>query len=244
MSTDAFDNKAVTATFIILSYLRPQNIGRILSAIHQSRSCGRIILSNNNPKIDIQPYVDTTMQKLEIVNQTERWEAVARFCIARETPGRYFVCIDDDLFLTPMQIDALVGRLAADPSVPHGIWGERHGVYIDAAGEERLKLEAGLCNFSGEIDVINRAYAFTAQHVERFFELMAAMGIDDPRKLGRCDDILLSYSGSGRPRCHDLGPLEDCPTSNTEGIALWREPGFFDLRIQRLLQLKRLLGDR
>jgi hypothetical protein len=59
--------------------------------------------------------------------------------------------------------------------------------------------------------------------------------------LGPADDILLSFSGDGSPKCHNLGLLDNCPTSSEEGIALWKEKGFFDKRIQTLFQLRQLL---
>lgn len=226
-----------TATFIILSYARPQNIQRMLEAIIKARTCGRIILSNNNPEIDILQFIDPSPDVLEVVQQSERWEPIKRWCIARECEGEFFVCIDDDLFLTTKQIDMLVGQLVADPSVPHGVWGSR---MIDVKGRG-IRLKRGVFNYSGEVDVISRAYACTRAQVQQMFELMARLGVQDPRALGRGDDILLSFSGEGRPRCHDLGPLENCLTSNQKGIALWREEGFYQARLklfQRLLKLR------
>jgi hypothetical protein len=222
-------------TFILLSYARPQNIQRIIDAIMKAESCDRIILSNNNPHIDILKYIDPAPEVLEVIQQREKWEPVKRFVIARECESEFFVCIDDDLFLTSRQIDLLVEQLRADPSVAHGICGER----VQLVGK-RYKLNLGITNFSGEVDVINRAYAFTRHHVQQFFELMEYLGVQDPRQLGRGDDILLSFSGAGRPRCHDLGPLESCPTSDQEGIALWREKGFFEQRVKKFGKLSRL----
>ncbi len=235
MQANSQQECAPSATFIILSYARPQNIQRMLDAIVNARSCGRIILSNNNPEINILNYIDPSPEVLEVVQQTERWEPVKRWCIARECGGEYFVCIDDDLFLTSKQIDMLVDQIVAEPRVPHGVWGEK--ITVEGGG---FKLERGLFNYSGEVDVLNRAYAFTRSHVRRIFDLMAYLGVEDPRTLGRGDDILLSFSGTGRPQCHDLGPLENCPTSNQKGIALWREEGFYQERLKKFQRLHRL----
>ena len=224
-----------SATFIILSYARPQNIQRILDTILKAGSCGRIVLSNNNPDINILEYIDPSPEVLEVIQQEERWGPVKRFCIARECESEFFVCIDDDLFLTSRQIDLLVDQVLAEPSVPHGVWGEKITIERNV-----FKLERGLFNYSGEVDVINRAYAFTRNHVQRFFELMEYLRVEDPRNLGPGDDVLLSFSGTGRPKCHDLGPLENCPTSDQEGIALWREKGFYEQRLKIFHQLSRL----
>jgi hypothetical protein len=241
MRKDRETENGKSADFIILSYARPQNMQRLLDAILNSRSCGKVVLSNNNPAIDILDYVDPSPESLEIIQQKEKWEPVKRFCIAREIQSEYFVCIDDDLFLTTAQIDQLVDRMIAEPDVPHGVWGAQFGFEPDGPNTVRPRLESGVHNYSGEVRLINRAYAFTRKHVERFFELMEFLGIEDPRDLGPADDILLSYSGTGRPKCHDLGPLENCPTSDQEGIAVWKEQGFFEKRVEKLVQLTQLL---
>ena len=90
-----------------------------------ARSCDQIVLSNNNPHIDILDYVHPAPGVLTILQQKERWEPVKRFCIAREMQSQFYACIDDDLFLTSDQIDSMVEGVAADPGVPHGVWGER-----------------------------------------------------------------------------------------------------------------------
>lgn len=231
------------ATFISLSYARPQNIQRIVDTILQAQSCGRLLLSNNNPDIDIRAHLDRATERLTVLQQTEHWPAVKRFCLAREEAGDYFVCIDDDLFLTVEQIDGLVARLIAEPAVPHGIWGANVRFRRNAQGGDVVLLQGGLRNIEAPVRIINRTYAFTAAHVQRFFELLALLGIEDPRALGPADDIVLSFSGTGAPLVHDLGPLEDCPTADLPGVAVWQEPGFFDRRSEKLFQLRLLFGE-
>lgn len=241
--TDAVRSPASSATFVQLSYARPGNIQRIVDTVLQARCCGRLILSNNNPDIDILDFIEPDPERFEILQQTERWGAVKRFSIAREAGGEFFLCIDDDLFLTVDQIDTLFDRLRAYPAVPHGIWGAKAEIGTAPTGQPVLKLERGVRRKDTEVRIINRAYAFTRLHLERFFALMGRLGIDDPRALGPADDILLSYCGEGRPRIHDLGALEDCPTSDRQGIALWREPGFAELRARLIVALSRIAGE-
>jgi hypothetical protein len=226
------------ATFIILSYARPRNIQRILDDILASRSCEHIVLSNNNPDIDIHDHIVRDQPgRVTVVQQKEHWEPVIRFMLARDMPGDYFVCIDDDLFLTPAQIDALVDHLHADPSVPHGVWGERI-----KKTDDTFRIDRGLHNIDGEVDVLNRAYAFTRRHVQRYFELLALIGVRQPRKLGRGDDQVLSFSGAHKPMCHDLGPIENCPTADQDGIALWRQKGFYEERMKLYVKLLQATG--
>ena len=56
------------------------------------------------------------------------------------------------------------------------------------------------------------------------------------------DDIVLSFTGMGRPRIHDLGPLEFCPTSSLKGVALWKENDFFERRYRLFLRSRSLAG--
>ena len=70
------------ATFIILSYARLQNYQAILEAILQARSCARIVLSNNNPAIDINDHIALSADRMTVLQQQERRPAVKRFCLA------------------------------------------------------------------------------------------------------------------------------------------------------------------
>lgn len=237
-SSPPADGAGPQASFIILSYARPQNILRILETILASRSCEWILLSNNNPDVDIHEYITRDQpSRVKVIQQSEHWEPIIRFMMARGMPSNYFVCIDDDLFLTPAQIDALVGHLHADPSTPHGVWGER----ITPVGGT-FRIYRGVHNIDGEVDVLNRAYAFTRRHVQRYFELLALIGVKQPRDLGRGDDQVLSFSGERKPMCHDLGPIENCPTADQEGIALWRQKGFYEERMKLYVQLLQATG--
>jgi hypothetical protein len=63
-------------TFIILRYARPQNIQPILETILQARSCARIVLSNNNPAIDINDHIALSADRLTVLQQQEPWPAL------------------------------------------------------------------------------------------------------------------------------------------------------------------------
>lgn len=211
------DTQFELATFILLSYARPRNMQRIIDSISQARSCGRIILSNNQPALNIYDHIDAGCDLLEVVQQDQEWTPIKRYCIARECDGELFVCIDDDVFMTPDQIDRLVGELRNDRSRPHGISGQ----LMEIRGG-RVRTKGGIINMTREVSVLNMAYAFTRDHVRRYFELLDRLGIADPRDLGVFDDIILSFTGAHPPKCHDLGPLELCPTWDLEGVAVWK----------------------
>ena len=55
------------------------------------------------------------------------------------------------------------------------------------------------------------------------------------------NDIVLSCAAPKPPLCHDLGPLEHCPTSVEPGIAVWQTAGFSEQRadiVRRLLAIQ------
>lgn len=227
-------------TFILLSYLRPQNIQRILDAMKASKYCRRIILSNNRPAINILDYIEPPGDGLEVIQQKEETLPVNRYSIARARPGEFFVCIDDDIFLTPPQIDTVITALMQDPARPHGVWGE-----VITMENKTMVVTRGVHNVSREVTILNRVYAVTRTHVQRFFRFLDDLGVTDPQDLGPVDDIVLSFCGTALPFCHDVGALENCPTSNQEGIALWKGERFEDQRKEILrrigaLQRKRL----
>jgi hypothetical protein len=135
--------------------------------------------------------------------------------------------------LTAPQIRALTDTLQQEASIPHGgPWGQ----VARRVGDGRLKLQGWLYP-DQRVDVLNRAYAFTRGHLDRFELLAEHLGYSDYAAIGPIDDVLLSFAGHGRPICHDLGPWESCNTSNTDGIAVWREPGFAEARVAAYLKL-------
>lgn len=221
-----------TATFILLSYARPQNMQLIINAIRQARCCGRIILSNNHPDVNIYDYIDTDSDRLEVIQQKRRFGAVKRFTIARECEADFFFCIDDDLFLTPEQIDRLFDELIKDRSRPHGVWG------LEIVFEnELLVVKGSIHHQTREVAILNQAYAFTRDHLRRFFELVEDIRVAEPDDLGPFDDIVLSFSGTRPPKCHDLGPLELCKTWDQEGVALWKDENFVEPRMKLYARL-------
>jgi hypothetical protein len=217
-----------------MSYARPQNMQRIVDDVLASGACKQLVLTNNNPDIDIRHHVTVKSDIVQILQQTRRTRPVIRQFIARESGDEYFVAIDDDIFLTPAQIRALVDALYGDPSVPHGVWGEilrleKDGVWVKKA----------IHNVDREVTVLNRVYAFTRAHILRFFEILRELKIP-PEALGMGDDLVLSHTGATPPKCHDLGPIEDCPTANQKGIAIWQEDDFYPYRALLLRAVKPL----
>lgn len=230
--TDISEPRAIA---VLLSYKRPKNMPLIVKTLLKLPFISRVIVSNNNPDLKMEDFFDFTDDRLELINQKERRRAGFRFGIAQHLHASNYIFIDDDLFLKPSQIVSLYKALMENPSVPHGVWGQRF-----RREDGRYKGFEIIRNYSGELDVINRAYFLTRSHVDNFFALLNAIGISEIIDLRFGDDIILSFSGQGRPVCHDVGFLLDCPSKDADGVAIWREENFQSYRGELIAKLEEI----
>lgn len=222
------DDALPPVTAILLSYARPWNIDPMARMLLRFSCIERLIISNNNPAVDLSSYLSVTDERMTLITQTEKRPASMMLMLASraaDSGAGYFLSIDDDLFLFPAQISRLLHELIRSPAVPHGVVGQRWNVagFIEShvTGE-------------GEIDVLNRAYACTSAHVHRSMRLLDVLGYtsDEAKEmLPFGSDIILSHSGEGSPRIHNVGPLLSCPTAALQGVARFKEPGFNAFRV-------------
>jgi hypothetical protein len=217
-------------TAILLNYRRPENITPLVRVLLRCEFVAKVVVINNNPDYSITRHVRLRERRLELRDNGINVGTVARFDVAKNDLSDYFLSVDDDIFLTQTQISELFAHLVRDPSRPHGVYGQDirgDGSFIDAIHQVER-----------ELDVINRVYAFTPDHVVKFYGLIDRLGISGPdalRGLTSGDDIVLSFAGQGPPMCHNVGEILDCPTEGLSGVAVWREPGFVEFR-QRLFR--------
>lgn len=235
-------------TVILLSYNRVRNMQPIVRGLLRSGVVERIIVSNNNPSYRIGEWISLRDERLELVDQPHKTAPGIRFEFARKAPGSYFLSVDDDVFLTPRQVQRLFQELRANPRMPHGIQGENY-VGMNAPpgpGQKvrRIPWDLGLQRAERETDVLNCVYAFTREHVEEMFRLAGQLG-RDVATLGNGEDILLSCSGQGRPRIHDLGRVLMCLSAHQLGVATYRtREHFFQEREELLFSLRALQDKR
>jgi len=223
---------------ILLSYRRPENIEWIVRGYLKCDFVSRVMVSNNNPEVDLTRYLRLRDPRLELIQQPVRTRQGMRFSLAAERgeESRFFLSPDDDIFLYPRQIETLFRGLVAEPSVPHGIRGE-------------VRREKGLLpNYpfdptvtgDGAVDHLTGYYAFTAEQARRCVELYGALGWDDPNAVANGEDIVLSFSGAGRPHIHDVGGFLQCTSWETM-VATWRSHGNF---FRERLHLHEVLRER
>lgn len=220
---------------ILLSYKRPQNINRILTSLKYCLFVQEIILSNNNPDLKIIDYIKIKDDRLRIINQKERCYPSIRFDLSREAKCKYLIAIDDDIFPRPKQLLALYDALRTDSRMPHGFGGQ----IFDEKGE---KVSHFISNRNLPVEALIWIFAYTKEHVNRYFELLEKAGLDN-NSLKFNEDVPLSFSGSDYARSHYVGKLENCETSNTIGIASYQEDGFGEQR-KTLIQIMRKLTSR
>ena len=218
------EESAGWCTAIILAYKRPQNIDLIVRAALQTPGVGKIIVSNNDPRCNLRRWLTVRHPRVRILNPKERRNVVERLVIAREEPADFFLAIDDDIFLRPEQMQVLCEAVRQNPAVLHGMFGE---LYSEG------RVQHAQHGRNSTLDVLNRVYCFTREHVEEFFRLvdLLDLGRQETWSQNFCDDILLSFSGAGKPLCHNVGPFLDCPTQGKRGIAAWRQEQFMQKRV-------------
>jgi hypothetical protein len=231
LGSEVAENTVTGDTTVMLnSFRRPQNIDFLARIYLRLPSIRKVIVSNNNSRIRIRDWVQVSDPRLVLIDQPVDRMCVFRVELARRGNSRYFIFNDDDIFLTPQQIGQILSMLRADPGRLHGVQGE----IFDPA---QNCLIHDIRRRKTEVDIINRLYFLTAEHIREFFRLtdLLKLGPDNP-----ADDMLLSFSGTDRPLVHDAGPFMDCPTNDMPGIALWRQEGFFDYRVRLFHRLSGL----
>jgi hypothetical protein len=207
------------ATVIIPSYhgRRARNVAPIVRSALKYDGTERVIVSNNNPRIRIEDWVEVRDRRVTLINQPVRRGCGYAWTIAAGEEAEFFAIIDDDRLVYPQQLAVLVERLVEQPACPHGLV----GAFADGTRVQRQE---------AEVAWLYSIYAVTKAHVRRYHDYVAEIragnyAADDSIEFWG-DDIIISQSGTQRPRIHDVGPLIRCSTWNAPGVATWREPEF------------------
>jgi hypothetical protein len=217
---------------VLLSYRRMNNLPSIVDSLLLCEFVQEIILSNNNPEVRMEEFIRVRDPRLRIINQPARCFPSKRYELARELPAKLFLSIDDDLFLTPGQIKKLFISLIANPAVPHGAGGQNFAV----DGEKIISFQF-VSGVAQETDVILWAYAFTREHLLKYFSLLDQLQIAHT-DLKASEDVVISFAGNGRARCVGLGRMLSCTNSDDREIATWMQDGFSEHRNQLFLQCR------
>lgn len=232
------DDESRKCCVVLLSYRRPANIDIMAHMILRCAFVDRLVISNNNPDVDLKNWLTVEDPRLEIIENISRIYAGIRLALAAERDFDYFISIDDDLFLSPDQLALLFYALVDNPLVPHGLYGE---VRSDDA-PQRYPFRVDVCGDT-DVDHLTQVYAFTRSHAQNAIRLAAQLGINELAKLGNGEDLLLSFAGEGKPRLHAAGSRPRCLSFAREGVATWlTRTDFFSERVRMSADLQRITG--
>lgn len=215
---------------------------RLDSALQMARravACDAIddvVVSLHHPDIDRELFHSAGAHVVD--TKVERPGGYRWFALGVSLPD-LVVSIDDDTLLTDNQLGALVQAVQAEPLRPHGVIGSRYPSrpFVSAAGRARnLYFERS----SRKVDALHQVYAATADHVTRYRRLATELESFDPFTAGSYgEDLILSICGRAAARIHDLGPIEEVPSSWDPSVAVHGRPNFDAKRAAVLEELDR-----
>ncbi len=225
-------------TVIVLNHKRPENVSIIAQLILKAGFVGRLIISNNSQEYPIERYVKIKDSRLTLINQEEPSGVGIRFVLAKEFSSPYYICIDDDIFLHPAQLQWLYWNLRQSPEHTHGIYGAKIDTEKDPENKWPFSHQS---NKTIRIDILNGLFSFTREHLEEYFKLCFLLGITDHKSLMNGEDIVLSFSGTKKPLIHDIGPIWECASASLPGIALHvTRPRFYEERWEIFSKLEKI----
>jgi hypothetical protein len=228
-------------TAVVLSFARPGNLAPIVSSLRRCGFVERIHVVNNHPEVRIADWVRARDPRLRLSDAGRARPPLTRFEVARDDGAAFLALLDDDVFLSPAQVLALFRRLVAEPAAPHGFYGQRF-VRPEASGHAEA-FENRVHGVEAEVDVLNRAYFASREHVDRAWRLHDRARAEHPDLcLDFVDDILLSVASPARPRVHDVGPFLDCPSQGDRRISVWARAGAGSHRLDAMRRLVALAG--
>ncbi len=208
----------------LTSFKREANMRYLLEPLLILPYTTKVTITNNNPETRVNLGRNKADPRVELIDQPVARSCGFRFDVARHSPGNNLLFIDDDIFLTPQQVDRLYENFLANPDSPRGMRGQ---IWRKVDGAGFLQAVSG----DQEVDVLNRVYLVNRPTLETMFSLLEKFGLDECDQLHNADDIFVSFGGNDKPRIHDIGGYLDCPTSYKEDTAIhMNRPAFRDER--------------
>jgi hypothetical protein len=214
-------------TVLIPTYspARMRDLDPLIRSVLRCKFVEKIIVSNNNPEVQVRNYVQVRNPRLVLLDQSVRRGPGFLWTLASEQNAEYFLSIDDDLLLYPGQLAVIFRHLLDHPVVPHGLAGLFRSKYVQRREQE--------------VDNLYLLYAATRDHVNRYLEnardiVNAGLASNEDIELW-ASDLVLSASGSSRPLIHDAGFLLQGRTCYDPAVALHKQ-GLFETRRQHVQQ--------
>jgi hypothetical protein len=202
---------------VLITYFDPARMVRINHQLRNILKCSfveRIIISNHNPRVNIQEKIKIKDRRVKVISQTVKRGCGFRWQIATKIKPSYLVVIDDDLFIFPEQLTRLFNSLLAEPEIPHGLSGM---IYFPDGSYEFHDKE------NREIDFLCEIYAVTKKHLDRYVDIYSDFSSNESVSRivdSATDFIIISQTGTSEPKIHDVGRLLRDETFKKEGVAV------------------------
>lgn len=212
-------------TIIVPSYhaSRSRNLQPLVHHLLKCNFVEKIIISNHNPEIRLEDWVQTIDNRVMLINHPVRRGCGYGWIVASQESADYFIVIDDDMLIYPQQLAVLFQHLIKKPDFPHGFIGRR------ADGEYVMHQET-------EVEFLYNIYAVTKAHIQKYLEYtkeIIANGYASQESIEYwSDDIVLSKTGTSQPRIHQAGSIRQCKTTKTSGVATFTENPFEERRLE------------
>jgi hypothetical protein len=174
--------KSESASLLILSWMRPDNLREILTVESKYPLISEIIVFNNNPNMQIP----APNSKVRVLNSSHDFGLRCRWIMGALARNQYLVFQDDDILLPETVLHEFVTRLEGDPRRGYSLHGrnpEGNDEYNfkDVYGEVEIILTRAAC--------IHKSAIFQLLDCEqRFFDGQ----FPDARSFPG-DDIFMSY---------------------------------------------------
>lgn len=194
------------ATAILLSWKRVENLARIVEQLKKSNRIGEIFVWNNNPDLTLDLPVDA------VINSPRNFSCLARYCLVPLAANDVVWFQDDDVLVTPAQLETVFMHYERDPSRIYGCRGRNvvNGQYTWAT-------------IYGDCDIIlGQAMLFHRNLYRHAFATLGALGPMTE------DDIAFSLSCDRRHFAVNVEPIQDL--GDDDEVALWKRPNHFEKR--------------
>jgi len=225
-------------TVLVLNHKRPDNVARIAQYTLRAGFVRRLIISNNSLDYKMESYVKAKDPRLVLIDQERPSGVGISFELAQQFDSRYYLRVDDDIFLHPVQLQWIYWNLRLATDRPHGIFG---AALSGAENRDQGWPFAHRRNIDSTVEILNGLFAFTRGHLSEYLRLCALLGISDQRSFMNGEDIVLSFSGDKKPLIHNVGPIWECASASSPGVALHQSrPRFHDERLRLFTELEKI----
>lgn len=223
-------------TLLLPVHARPEFALRMAEAASAWPCIDEVVVSLQHPGLDLAPFRAVGAQV--VPTAVERCAGYRWFALGDDVDD-VVVSIDDDTHLRLEQMTALLRFVEEAPAGPHGAMGSCYPdrPFVDDEGNARnLYYERS----DRLVDALHQVYGVTAEHIHRYRERSSTLKSFDPlRASSYGEDLVLGTCGSGPAQIHDIGLIEEHPSSWDPAVALHGRPNFNRQRAAVLEEIDR-----